>query len=328
MSFKELFDDQRTFNKLIWDKEKFQHDETAVVDRLRHLTLGMVEESLEFIRTFDFKSHRRSKSRLQNVAHSHEELIDMFKYWLSLADVADFPIEKLGELYYAKSRVVQYRYQDEWLKSIDRPSVVVDIDEVLADYISGMSSWAREHAARLLHFTPPDMVRMINRLEHVREHRTWLDWNTSGVGRDAWQTVKHDFSTRGGWRTLPVISDASPFLWWCREQGWIIILITSRPIDRYPNIFTDTLTWLTEAGLPFDHLWWTDKKDERLEDAHVQMRSQIVFAVDDNRKFVNQFAEKGVKTYWLVRGNKTLATDFGPNITVVTSLTELMEREK
>jgi len=72
-------------------------------------------------------------------------------------------------------------------------------------------------------------------------------------------------------------------------------------VDRYPNIFTDTLSWLDAMQLPFDHLWWATDKSDRLEEAHVQMRSQIVFAVDDDKKFVAQFRSKGIKTYWLDR---------------------------
>jgi len=323
-----LYKDQRAFNKLIWDREKFKDDQPAFLARLRDLTFGLIEESLEFIRTFDYKVHRRSKVRLQNVAHSHEELIDQFKYWLSLCDLADFPMERLEELYYAKSRVVRYRYQEEWLATIDGPSVIVDIDQVLADYLTGMCRWAREWGAQLMKLSPSDTRRLIENLDRIEKSGTFISSSSVGFPHLEWQKVKHDFRTRGGKQTLPVFPDAKPFLEWCRAQGWTIILITSRPVDLYPNIFTDTITWLTNNNLPFDFLWWANEKGERIEEGPATMRGQIVFAVDDSDKFVEQLRSRMIKTYKRDRKLPFDESDPTHNPLTVRSLHDLMEREK
>jgi FMN phosphatase YigB (HAD superfamily) len=301
VDLRRMLEDQSAFNRMIFNKNGA--DARSLMARLRELGLGMVEETLEFLRTFDYKVHRRSKLRLQNMAHSHEEMVDQFKYWLSLADLVDFPLEKLEEMYYAKSRVVQYRYQDEWVKKIEGPCVLVDIDQVLADYITGMADWAHDWAASLLQLSPAESVRLGNRLEEIVQKRSWLNHEAVGLTHLQWQQVKHDFRTRGGKRTLPVFKDAKPFLQWCQGKGWAVILVTSRPVNEYPNIFTDTLTWLHDNSLPFDHVWWANEKGERIdEEAHVLLRSQIMFAVDDSEKFVAQFRSKGIKTYHLDRG--------------------------
>lgn len=326
MSLKDLLEDQRIFNRLIWDPAKSGN----VVERIRDLTFGMIEESLEFIRTYEFKVHRRSKLRLQNVAHSHEELVDMFKYWLSLVDVTDFPIEKLDELYYAKSRVVQYRYQEEWLSKIEvgHPLVIVDIDQVLADYITGICLWAREWSSKILKLSSSETVRLQYRLTDLQMNRKWINAESVGIPYLEWQKIKHDFRTRGGKRTLPVFDDAQTFLKWCRAKGWIIILVTSRPINEYPNLFSDTLFWLEKNELPFDFVWWSAEKAERLEEANMQMRKQIVFAVDDSEKFVNQFRAKGVKAYHLDRNMPPFnETDPTYDKLRVRSLHDLMSRE-
>ena len=326
-----MFDDQRSFNRQI-----FSMDETDLssmdelhgrqergMDRLRHLALGMVEETLEFLRTYEWKSHRRHKGKLQNVAHSHEELVDMFKYWLSIADIADFPIEKLDELYYAKSRVVQYRYQEEWLKTVDGPCVLVDIDNVLADYIRGICAWAATRWSAGVQDDGPPTGDWIHRLEEIVRNGSWVNAQTLGVSEQDWAIVKHAFRTQGGKRTLPVFEDAKPFLTWCRQRGWKIILVTSRPIDRYPNIFTDTLTWLHLNELSFDYLWWADDKARRLEEyEHIALRLHVVFAVDDDLRFVSQYRGKNIKAYWLCRRGSG-----GADNLIVRSLTQIIERE-
>jgi hypothetical protein len=317
-----MFNDQRLFNQLIWDKERYGTDEKAVIERLQHLTLGVVEEALEFLRTYESKVHRRStKPRLQNAAHSHIELIDMFKYWLSLADAADFPMDRLEELYFAKSRVVQYRYQEEWQMRIDRPVVVVDIDNVLADYIVGLCMWLRAHITHLVpSVQAPEILERVNKLQH--QHK-WIGSETLGLERSEWARIKHLFRIGGGKRTLPVFPDAKPFLNWCHESGWLIILMTSRPVGEYPNLFSDTLAWLTDFDLPFDFVWWATEKGERLDESHVSLRSRIVFAVDDDERFVRQFRSKGIRAYHL---NRTQL--IGEEQFTVANLYDLMSREE
>jgi hypothetical protein len=329
MNFKAMYEDQKTFNQQVWDKRTHGTDPSnpEVIDRIRHLALGSIEEVLEFLRTFEFKIHRRSKLRLQNVAHSHEELIDQFKYWLSLCDVSGFPMDRLEEMYYAKSRVVQYRFQEEWVKELVGPTVVVDIDQVLADYITGICNWGKEYGPSLLSLPPDGAQRLCRRLDEIEQKQMWVNAETVGVSHLEWQRVKHDFRTKGGKRHLPVFKDARPFLEWCRQKGWTIILMTSRPIVEYPNIFTDTLTWLSANKLPHDYVWWSMEKGERIEEANFD-RSQIVFAVDDSERYVKQFRAKEIPTYHLDRSIPFNDSDPTFEPMRVRSLHDLMARHE
>ena len=297
-----MFDDQKAFNELIWKSE--DRTPTELIERYRSLALGMNEEMIEFLRTFEYKSHRRYKGKLPNVAHSHEELIDLFKYWLSLAALSGFPIDRLEELYQAKSQVVRYRHQEEWMKEVKGPCVVVDIDEVLGDYRRGICDWVRSRGPHLLQWTPQEELDVFQRLARIEATGLWVDHASVGLPLWSWQQIKHDFRTRGGKRTIPVFPDARPFLDWCRSRGWMIILVTSRPIDRYPNLMSDTLFWLNANHLQFDTLWWSSNKTERLEEANIALRSQIIFAVDDSDHFVAQYRAKGVRSYRLDRYNE------------------------
>jgi hypothetical protein len=290
MGIEEIYEDQRAFNQLIWDPANRSGKE--LLDRLKHLCIGMQEETVEFLKTFNYKSHRKI-TRRQNLAHSHEELIDMFKYWLSLAEAAEFPIEKLEELYYAKSQVCQYRFQSEWVKEIDRSCVVIDIDNVLGDYVSAMCDWILEH------FWASSNSNLGDRVQEIKNKQLWINHETLGISYNEWQSIKHDFRTTGGKRHLNIYPDSKSFLQWCRNRGWIIILITSRPIDKYPNLFSDTINWLVDKKLTFDHLWWASEKADRIEESNIL--KHVLFAVDDSIKFCNQFASKGITTFLLDR---------------------------
>lgn len=326
MNFKAMFEDQQLFNRQIWKPDNLitPQDQERFMDRLRHLSLGMMEETIEFLRTYEWKSHRRHEGKLANVAHSHEELIDMFKYWLSMADLAGFPMEELEELYYAKSRVVQYRYQEEWLKSIDGPCVVVDIDNVLADYITGICAWAKEYGPSRLGMSTSETFRFVSTINGLKERGAWVTAKSVGLTAMDWSKIKHEFRVQGAKRHLPVFADARPFLDWCRLHNWIILLVTSRPIDRYPNLFTDTLSWLHDNELPFDHLWWATNKADRLEEMPTSDRRHIMFTVDDDPVFVEQYRNRGIRTYHLDRSQKESSSD----PTSIRTLLELMHIEE
>lgn len=298
VDLKRLWEDQRAFNRQIFDPA----DPSAnLIERLKDLGLGAIEEVMEFLRTYEFKPHRRNKMRLQNVAHSHEELIDLFKFWLSLADASGFPIEKLEEMYWAKSQVVRYRYQEEWAAQVDSPCVIVDIDGVLADYCCGICNWLRKNGPDILGMGTVVFAReeFLNRVDRLQTEHAYVNAEALQVTHEEWRKLKHHFRIQGEKKIMPVYPDAPRFLRWCRTQGYKIILVTSRPINEYPNLFTDTMTWLTANRLPFDYLWWATEKAERIQEGNVL--AHTVFAVDDDPRYANQFTAKGVRTYLLQR---------------------------
>lgn len=310
MGLKQMFEDQKVFNKQIFDPKLSD----SLVPRIKDLSIGMVEEVMEFLRTYDYKPHRRHVGQLQNVAHSHEELIDMLKYWLSLAEVVGLDMDTVDELYFAKSRVVRYRYQEEWVNEINGPCVIVDIDGVLANYCDAMSSFLM---GRLI---VTDDKKLIGQIRQLRHNQAYIDHMTLGIPLEGWRRLKHEFRISGAKRTMPMYPDAPAFLNWCRAQGYTIILVTSRPVDEYPNLFTDTMTWLTDNHLQFDYLWWATDKAQRVEAANVLQWCK--FAVDDDDKFVQQFDRKGVRCYWLRRHGDSIADP-----AVVHTLLDVMEKE-
>lgn len=168
----------------------------------------------------------------------------------------------------------------------------------------------------------PALYTLVSKLAEVTEKGLWINNETLGLSTREWQVLKHEFRSSGHKRYLPAFKDARIFLEWCRSKGWLVILITSRPIDRYPNLFTDTVNWLNDYRLPFDLLWWATEKGDRLDESHVRMLSQIQFAVDDSPRFVAQFRNKGIRTYLLDRYAPTDVEELRVN-----SLTMLMEME-
>jgi hypothetical protein len=59
---------------------------------------------------------------------------------------------------------------------------------------------------------------------------------------------------------------------------------------------SDTVQWLKDQKMEHDFIWWSKDKAERLLSSEVL--NHVVFAVDDDARFVHQMSHIGVYTYW------------------------------
>lgn len=302
-----IWEDQRAFNLLFRPSPQTASE---IAEQARDFVLFAESEMHELLRTLPWKKHRRMPFR-GNPSHMQEEGIDVFKCVISLLQIIgiDSP-EQLIELYWQKTAVVRQRYREEWVEKLDGPCVVVDIDNVLCDYITGIGEWIVRR-----------YPMYAEQAKRVMQRRGYFNAANMELQEETWQDLKHHFRVSGGKRHLPVFADAKDFLGRMRQRKLRIVLLTSRPIDEYPNILTDTLFWLEQNQLPFDFLWWGDDKAERLIKVP-DLKSKIQFAVDDDRKFIDQFQKAGIASFWLRRtgGSNGLALPEG--ITMVRSLEE------
>lgn len=277
--------EQSSFNLLLRPNGLQTEGETT--EFLKDMGLNVLSEVDELLRTTQWKKHRRPPGRYPNRDHQLEELVDMFKLWLTIWQTLGYSVDEVEQAFWRKSMVVRQRHSEEWVRKLDHPAVVVDIDNVLCDYTRGFCDW-------IIHKAP----LFAKKAKEIRDARSWFGKASDfGMTEGDWQKFKHEFRSRGHKRQLPPIDGAAKFLADLRRAGYYIILLTSRPIDRYPNIYTDTLYWLHDNGMVYDWVWWAlDKKECLVENKAVQW---IKFAVDDDPKYVEQFRVLGIPTYWM-----------------------------
>lgn len=318
---REIWEDQRAFNLLF----RSQPDsETMLSEQVRDFVLYTESELHELLRTMPWRKHRRVPIQY-NEAHAHEEGMDAFKFILSILQIIGVAsLEQLIEEYWRKTAVVRQRYQEEWVTKVDRPCVVIDIDNVLCDYIGGLCDWLPSQ------FEVPDdsaSPELRARIETIRRTGQFINAHSLGIPDESWQKIKHTFRVGGFKRRLPVFPDVYTFLYRMRADGYQIVLLTSRPIDRYPNIFTDTILWLNDNHLPYDFVWWATDKAERI--AQVEgFKQHIRFAVDDDHRYVEQFSSAGIETYWLQRHDyvqsvSSVMASMRSNVHVVSTLSDV-----
>jgi hypothetical protein len=315
----DIWCDQYAFNRVVRPTWPSTYPERTALTK--EMVLHLISECDELLRASGaWKSHRKQDIP-ENRAQILAELTDIRKYWMTVAQIWGFNEGELDDAYWRKSAAVRQRYVEEWVHQLTGPIVILDLDNVLCDYPRGLVQWLRN--------TPwQDKVGASDAaLTELAAGVEWIDANTLRVSPQIWMEIKHAFRTSGAKRTLPMRPKAAEFTRWCRDQGWTIIILTSRPIDRYPTLYDDTLSWLNQGAFAYDYIWWGFDKSHPINVRDIG--KQVVFAVDDEEQFVQQYLKAGIRTYWMQRHNDLHPSKLdGEQLVCVTSVCDIMDKEK
>lgn len=251
----------------LWDvQEKFQRK----VSDLDHWTpekkenwtkeqvLYAIGELTELIDQIHWKIHRRQEWRLPSRTNIAIDIVDCFKYLLNVCLAWDIKASDFLQNYEAKSRVVEERWNQEFVKPYDRSKfrgvVMVDIDGVLADYANGYLDWIRQNGHLKYWFG-----------EMHDDWKSVYDLVVQVLGAPLANELKHRFREEGGKLHLPVLPGAGAMLQWLREQGLYVAIVSARPYRQYRRIMADTTSWLARNELAYDAIFWEPFKAVQIE---------------------------------------------------------------
>lgn len=326
-------------NLVVWaDQEEFNASlrpeppttDEAKIALTKDFSLHMMTEISEMLAACGtWQSHRRRTPTTINEENIRRQLIDQFKYWMTLCQLWGFTPDQMEATYWRKSATVRARYSEEFLLSLDRPACILDLDNVLVDYTTGFSTWAeakvrdgfllRSHEGSML--TTDDAVA---RIHLVRDKRMFFSAKNVGVDLGDWMTLQHEFRVGGGFGQLPPCDGLAQFAVWLAAQDLAVIGLTSRSVDTYPNIIDDTLFWLDKYGVKMDCVWWGAHKGEKLKEA-MPNTDFIRFVVDDDPRYLGQYAALGLKRIYWIKGMPGFA-DY-PGVIPVSSLYDIINLE-
>lgn len=323
-----IWHDQEEFNNTL---RKGPFTPQQRIDLTKEFALHMTSEITEMLNASGtWAMHRRPMGGLVNEENIRRQLIDQFKYWMSLCQLWGFSPEQMADTYWRKSATVRARYSEEFLISLDRPAVILDLDNVLCDYTQGFFAWATE-AAKVAVFHPSDnparelsYLEMMDRLDRMRRQHLYCNAENAGVVLADWMKFLHAFRVGGGFALLPAMPGLQQLTAWLKTRQYCVIGLTSRPIDEYPNIIDDTFYWLAKHNVAVDCVWWGAHKGEKLAAAFP--RTDLVeFVVDDDPRYLQQYAALGVKKiYWMWEGYKLTDTKVSMDIRPVRSLLDIL----
>lgn len=147
-----------------------------------------------------------------------------------------------------------------------RPVILVDLDNVVYDWVNSMAVWMFNHGAtdgRL----PSELMEIYD---------TWAVWND-------WDIPEGEFMR--WWRlgieeeiiyaTGLLIPGARSALWRLSDAEWDITIATSRltKFGLHDKILANTASWLRDNNIPYRNILFTNNKKSIKSDAIVDDRS-------------------------------------------------------
>jgi len=287
MNLKDVWEEQKDFNNLFRDLPDGFEEQSHLT---QHMVLCIMSELDEILNTVHWKHHRNISIK-SNPQQTLSECIDVFKYLITIVQAWGFTEKDFIDAFWKKSMVVRQRRSEEFLKNVNGKTVAIDIDGVICDHNKGFMEWIKGYDIKLYN------LAIDKAWDSSKESYNPVSRHDVNLSPNEWQELKHKFRISGYKEFMPVYSDAKEFLSEIRQKNITIVLLTSRPIDRYPNLYEDTVAWLKREELPYDIIWWAyDKADHVVENI-----PNPLFVVDDDLSFINQFDEANITAYWLCR---------------------------
>jgi uncharacterized HAD superfamily protein len=292
MNLKDVWKEQKEFNNLFRQLPKGFEEQSHIT---QHMVLCIMSELDEILNTIHWKHHRNIPIK-SNPQQTLLECVDVFKYLITIVQAWGFTEEEFLDAFWKKSMVVRQRRSEEFIKNVDGRTAIIDIDGVLCDHNQGFIKWLQKYDCELYNSVISKVCNSsTNTYNPVSRH----DFKLTPI---EWQELKHQFRISGYKEFMPAYADAKEFLSEIRQKDITIVLLTSRPIDRYPNLYADTVAWLKREELPYDIIWWAyDKANHVIENI-----SNPLFVVDDDLSLVNQYDAVNIPAYWICRKGDTI----------------------
>jgi len=266
----DIWEDQKKFNSNFVDYNDLSDEEKII--KTKEYTLLMIDELMEMLRETSWKTHRKNTSDFI-LSNFKEEYIDVFKYFISIGLLWDVNPEKLFEEYKRKSEVVEQRYKQEKQLEFDGKIAGIDIDGVLADYPHYFLKYVRKYAKTDL------------KVEDLNDYNLYQEL---GLPIELTKQLKHDFRQSGQLANVPLISGAKEMLDGLKNNGYSVVLLSSRPYKQYKRIFADTKEWLNKNDLYHDVIIWGEDKCSKL--IREFGKDNVEFFVEDNLDNANDIA--------------------------------------
>lgn len=265
-----VWDRQKRFSKNFFDTTRMSQKEREFF--LKDLILHLQSETVELLDTVKWKSHRNETKNFDR-RKLVEELVDVFKYWLDIAVLYDVSPEEFLNAFDSKSSVVEQRYKQEFENSSIKCAdvAVIDLDGVIADYPRFFYEFVEGETKKK--FTDEEK-ESINTINICMQH---------GLNPKQVVELKRKYRTCGVKAKIPMLDlTTNEALTRLKSHGWHIVILSSRPNDKYPEIYSDTLKFLNAHHIAFDTLLFDSDKSTKI----VTDIPNVKLVVDDSPTYV------------------------------------------
>jgi NTP pyrophosphatase (non-canonical NTP hydrolase) len=264
MTLDDLFTIQAKQQGLWYDRDLLTDSErAAMMDELLH---GLNEEVTELARELRRKPHvvRQERGAKGNAV---EEVVDVLKYTLAIAHLANMAPALIAERFLAKTDDVEQKFHQYRLELEGRRVFVTDLDSCVADLANFFKATGGQYG-----------------------HPT--------AGTLSTEELKAQWYTEGGFKTLTLIDGAREVLQEAQAAGCLVAIVTARPVWEHARVRPDTVQWLRAMGVPCDILLFNKDKWDAIHQSILPAR--VIAFVEDRDKHVMELVGHRVEPILLM----------------------------
>ena len=266
---------QRDFSELFFDAAAMSEEE--LIARHQVFSLALHSEVSELASAVHYKDHRPTQSETQRQKILYET-VDIMRYCLAVLNLWDFTAEDYEDAFDSRDAFLWDRETRGLQNWSGQPVIVVDVDDVLAQFRLGFFGWIKENFGIDIDVENP------------------YYYNQTPVGDLSDEEAYMEFIKAGGIRSLPINDKIVESLNNLREQGYWIHLLTARPAENLKCLY-DTCLWLSLNKVPYDSIAFSAEKYRWLLDKDFFKQGKMVCAVDDSPKHAAEYAQQGLNVF-------------------------------
>ena len=277
MTFKRMMEKQKAYNnKIVGRSDQLSQ---ALKEKITQENVLCAHAELSaLVNATNYKNHHSHSEPLANRKTVLYETVDVIRYMMATLNTWGITSEEFEEAFDKKDVYLFKHHELQQKKWEGQEVVIVDIDDVLANFREGFSSWLdRKFGVR------PD----VNSKEYYFiSALSQIDLNS--------ETVFKMFLDDGGFANLSIDTHNLELLWQLKHQGYWIHLLTARPEEELQCLY-DTYFWIWQQNIPCDAISFSPEKFRWCAKSKYYDEGAIKFAIDDAPKHAEDYANHGIK---------------------------------
>ena len=271
MDLKNYLELQETFSKYFYDKDKMSLKEKE--EMIKTLSLSLHNEVSQVVSSTNYKFYDKKEYNIDKGKILYKS-VDTFRYLLALLNLCDIDENTFLNAFNHRDN---YLHKKVKYKSLNKPVVIIDIDDVLLSFRFTFNEWIRSNYNIYID-------------DNSNQYYSSIAVKEIGLSPE---TVFEDFIKEDGLLTIPAFKNAAEMTSMLSDLGYEIQLLTSRP-EKNLKCKYQTLQSLLNNNITFDKLNFSFEKYIWLAKQKFYLDGRFKFAIDDSPKHVSEYANHDV----------------------------------
>ena len=243
----------------------------------QNLALCTHAELSSLVNAVNYKHHHGDLGKINKSTILYES-VDVVRYMLAILNVWDVDSKEFKNAFHKKDIYLHARKRIDDNPWQGQPVVIVDIDDVLAEFRNCFAKWLVEK--KNIHPNiESNEYYFINALKKSNENP---------------EQIFFDFMDDDGFLLLDRVQGSVDFLNHLKSLGYWLHMLTARP-ETNLMCFYSTYQWLTINKMPFDDLSFSNEKFRWCAQSKYYDSGAIQFAIDDSPKHAMEYARHGIR---------------------------------